>query len=273
MAPVTTIEHPFDDEGVEEIRLVNPPIVAVLFQIRFPVPVSQLGNPDKLDQLGEILASPYPYVQEQPVVEILIQPGQAPQQKVTNHRTRLLQDPTRNWTLSVSNDSFSLATTSYDSRQDFLNRSGVVFDAISQVFSPPPISRIGLRYINRVVGEERIKSMAPHLTDEASQVLRFIAASTDGRLRHSLSDMLYQWSNGKQIQTRWGLLPEGVVHDGTVPVVRDLSWILDIDAFLEADQTFSPGAFQNTLRDLATRAYRMFRWVVKPDGLKELDSQ
>ena len=53
-----------------------------------------------------------------------------------------------------------------------------------------------------------------------------------------------------------------------VSTLETSSWVLDIDSYVEKRMPFTPDEVTENIRDLADRAYRMFRWVVNPEFIE-----
>lgn len=267
------IRDPFLESAVEEVHLEATPLQSVLFQATFPKAVASLKIPTFRERLTESLAKEYPYAEEQPIFQVVIRPGQAAAPAPTNSSAYVMTDDTQTWTLNVADDNLSLATTAYTDREDFLQRSRRVFDAVALHAAPPAISRLGLRYINRISGDSAIEKFVPTLNSAVRSVRDIVSQSTSGSIQHLLTDLSYLWPEGKRLQARWGQLPPLAVHDGLLVPLNETSWILDIDAVIERPMTFSPEELENSLRDLSERSYRLFRWVFTDDALKQFGSR
>ncbi|WP_322742784.1 TIGR04255 family protein [Synechocystis salina] len=58
-----------------------------------------------------------------------------------------------NWRVSLASNFVALETTAYLSRRDFLKRLENILVALNESFKPASIERFGLRYIDRIVGQ------------------------------------------------------------------------------------------------------------------------
>jgi uncharacterized protein (TIGR04255 family) len=69
---------------------------------------------------------------------------------------------------------------------------------------------------------------------------------------------------------RHGLLPPKATYDPAVIQPDDApSWVLDIDTYQAERGSFDPKVLSGLVLGLADQAYRLFRWVVKDEFLKE----
>lgn len=264
---------PFLESPVEEVHLTAPPLQTVLFQVTFPKPVASLRIASFRERLTESLAKEYPYAEDQPIFQVVIRPGQMAAPTPSSSSAYVMTDDTQTWTLNVADDNLSLSTTAYTDREDFLTRSRRVFDVVADHAVPPGISRLGLRYINRISGEAAIESFVPTLNSAVRSVRDVVSQSTSGTIQHLLTDLSYVWPDGKRLQARWGQLPPQAVHDGLLAPLNETSWILDIDSVMEKPAMFNPEELEGSLRDLSERSYRLFRWVFTDDALKQFGSQ
>lgn len=267
------LEHvpsPFSQEPVTEVPLQRTPLVAVLFQVRFPMAVSRVQSALASGDLQAALSDDFPFAGQQDSFNFLIQPGQAaiPQQ---GPPTWVLKDESSAWTCNIAPDSVALTTTSYTSRSDFTSRAERLLAAVEKVASPPRVSRVGVRYLNSVP-DPAVDDWVQTLAQGARGILVALDAADRTNIVNSFSQTVYKWPDGShQLQGRWGVLPPNAVIDAAMPPVATQSWVLDIDSFIEADAPFDAVTLAQQIGDAATRAYRFFRWVVTPESLKRFE--
>lgn len=264
-----SVASPFAEEPLAEVPLTESPLVSVLFQVRLPMSASRLQQSLMSNQLQAELADEYPFAAQQESFNFLVQPGQPPVPQ-QGPPTWVLQNETQDWVCSVSADSVGLTATSYTSRQDFIDRAARLLTAVEKLAKPPRASRVGVRYLNRVLNPTSSDTdWIQTLASGARGILADVQPAHRKNVVNSLSQVLYQWpSSGKRLQCRWGILPPDAVVDASMPPVAVESWILDIDSFTEGDHPFEGAGLASTIEDLASRAYRFFRWVVTPESLE-----
>lgn len=261
------VEDPFGEGEIDEIPLGFNPLILALFQVRFPGAVSTLQEAIENKSLLRALADEYPYVEPQDIFEIVLQPGRSPEpQRTSNHAWRL-SDPSRTWFATLSPDSVSLYSLKYESREDFMRRVELLTRTIQDLCKVPAISRLGLRYTNRIEGWDSIQEMLPHLAGPVQGVLPLV--QNEDALGHAMAELTYNWSNGHKIAARWGVLPSGATLDAAMPSSSKPSWVLDADVYREGMLSFCPDDLVDQLTSLSKRAYRVFRWAVLPSGLKQ----
>jgi uncharacterized protein (TIGR04255 family) len=76
------------------------------------------------------------------------------------------------------------------------------------------------------------------------------------------SDAVFKIGN-RFLQARWGILPPGINPDPSLQPAKDLSWILDLDAYTgELPKTTN---LEEELTKLAKISYSFFRWSIKDE--------
>lgn len=264
----STIDDPFELSPVEEVHLERTPLEVVLFQVRLPRPYTPLQDAIHSGAFTQELSRHYPYAETQDVIEFVFQPGQLPTQKPAGSKVLTMSDASQSWTLNVARDSVALTTTAYESRRDLLSRAGTILEALAKTAPPPRVSRVGIRYVNRIREVQQAQDLADSFAPDIQPMQNFSLARLES-VQHSMSDLLYAWDQSMKLQARWGILGPGQVVEGALEPLGNSSWVLDIDAFDEGTTDFSPQSVVDNLERLGERAYRFFRWVFTPDALSQ----
>lgn len=248
--------NPFADD-IPEIRLSDAPLARVVAQVRYPRPLD-FEDDKSLQPLGRILASRYPVGRKVQATAVLITPSGVTEQPASETNWTY-QDVRGEWQITVSSQFTSIEALKYTSRNDFCDRFREVFEALSQVIHPPVFDRLGVRYINRLEGEEALKDLG-NLVNPTT--LAGLAVPHEGiQVQHSICDTVFVDGNS-YLQVRWGWLPAGVSIDPTAPAPKVPYWLLDIDSYTGNGGPFEVEVLDGLTRDLATRAYRFFRWAI-----------
>lgn len=262
-----SVVNPFTDEDLEQVPLANSPLETVIFQLRFPDTISKLRRALATDELQNALADVFPYVEKQQSVTMMLQPGQVPTPE-QGPDVWMLRTADRKTTASMNGESVSVMTSAYQSRSSFFAEVNQVLEVVQRIASPPAASRIGLRYIDRVLMEDASAAeWVQGLTDGAQGVLSSIDDQGMSQLRLFIQHVVYGWEDGTQMQSRWGILPSGAILDGAMAVHNARTWFLDIDTFSETELPFDLGEINLLNQTLAKRSYRFFRWMVPPAAL------
>ena len=118
--------------------------------------------------------------------------------------------------------------------------------------------RFGVRYIDRISSEplERIDELVrPEVLGPVSRPNRHGV-----ELQHSLTDCQYALAGSRGLRARWGLLPANATFDPAVEPDSDVTWVLDLDAFV-GRQEFELDTVIQQARELTDVIYRYFRWA------------
>lgn len=130
---------------------------------------------------------------------------------------------------------------------------------MSGVANPPVVDRVGLRYIDRLSGDQLNR-----LNDYVVPELRVLLGAVGGgmSLEHSVSDTLVRINENERMQVRSGLLPPNGSFDPALPALSVPSWVLDLDVFtVQGGFPFNPESLAARLRRYADHAYSFFRFA------------
>jgi uncharacterized protein (TIGR04255 family) len=130
---------------------------------------------------------------------------------------------------------------------------------------PKVCDRVGVRYIDRVTGEQLAR--LPELV--RPEVLGIEGVSTDGAAEvvHTLADALFRLDDTSELRSRWGLLPKGATYDPGIEPAGEQSWVLDLDHYTAKPEDFDLGAINERVATFCDRIYRFFLWSVTDEFL------
>jgi len=97
-------------------------------------------------------------------------------------------------------------------RSDLLARLTVVLHALEDWLQPSACDRIGIRYVDRVTGDQ-LARISALVRPEMLGVARDEAALGSGQLVYALSDALFRLDDSSQVRGRWGKVPAGATYD------------------------------------------------------------
>jgi uncharacterized protein (TIGR04255 family) len=261
--------NPLIAQPPQEVPLKDAPLVRVIAQVSFP-PILSIEKKEFVGSFQEAIRETYPILHlEQTQSLVLDSPGigqTAPQ------RTWRFLDTTNSWRISLAPNFVAIETTAYSSRSDFIQRFKNVLIALDESFNPTIIERFGLRYIDRLVGQE--------LEDISSLVKPEIAGIVATELREYISQTINEsWfvipDGGEQIIARWGLMSADVTFDpDAIEPIDEPSWILDIDMSSKSkNREFSVEALISEAQNFAERIYTFFRWAVQDEFLRRFGGE
>ncbi len=248
-----------------ELQLSRAPLERVVAQIRFPV-ILKIEDKSVVSKFQELICTDYPVLRELSNQSVRIEMGlnNAPTVVPVINRVWQFGDAPGAWKISLAADALTIETTSYHSRDDLLMRWSTALKAMEEVFRPSLIERIGVRYVDRVLGEDfaRFDSfMTTRLVGTACSELR-------GHLKSSLHEAVLDVEEGNLL-LRWGVMPPGMTPDpGAIAPKGSNSFVLDIDVWSATQRAYSTSALAKSFRQLMERAYSVFRFAVTDEFLQ-----
>ena len=246
---------------VPEVHLPRAPLVKVLTQVQFSRTPSLVSDETEV-AMADVLAR-YPIRRQVLAAGVAFSLGVAANQPMPFPQSpsivRLFSDPAGAWQVTLSETSVALESFRYESRDDFCDRAQEVFTAVAELSRPPVVDRIGLRYIDRLTGEDlgRLNAyIAPELC------VLYGALGEELGLEHSVSDSVIRIGDNERMQVRSGLLPPNGSFDPALPPLGEPSWLLDLDVFtVQGGIEFQPTDMGDRLRRYADHAYAFFRFA------------
>ncbi len=265
-----TILAPFGP-SVKEIPLLSSPLVTVIAQIRFPAVMRIESDRSFVATFQEAIRKDYPILRTERQLGVMIGPsGATPQDAATVWRFET-RDPD-GWQVTLASSFVSLSAKRYTRRSDLLQRLAVLLHALDAWLGPQVCDRIGVRYVDRVMGSHLL-----HLDQLVRpEVLGLAGAKADdsgAMVIHSLSDTLFHLEDDSQLRGRWGSLPAGATYDPGIEPARERSWLLDLDHSTSAPQDFDLAEISDRVATFCDRIYTFFRWVVTEDFLTAFGAQ
>jgi uncharacterized protein (TIGR04255 family) len=251
------IDTPFGDE-IPEVTLPHSPLIRVLTQVRFP-PVASLANQDFIAPFQEKLRREYPILRKEQELGLMIGPAGAVSQPTNGVVWRLAQKED-SWRVSLGTSFLTLETNAYRNLPEFAERFVVALEALSELCHPAIYDRLGLRYINRIFGNDRLSRLPTLVRPE---LLGFIGVNASGATITSSVLQTQFEIEGVGLQVRAAQLPKDTTFDPVLMTsIAEPSWVLDLDAFTPKPQDFEVKQIAALLRNLAARCYRLFRWSI-----------
>ncbi len=261
--PVTTIPDPLRGPPPKEVPLPNAPLVRVIAQVRFS-PILSIGKPDFIASLQERLRETYPLLHPEETHSVFVaREGVTPGQRHVAWRFSDMKDA---WRVSLAPTFIALETTRYTNRTEFVDRMRFILDALHAHVKPADARRVGLRYIDRIVGQD--------VTEITKLVRKEMLGIVNSPLfqhaeREFSETVVTNPATDEHLALRWGHLPPGVTVDpNAIEPVDELSWILDIDMFAGTQRTFAPEGLTKSIERFAERIYAVFRWAVTDEFLR-----
>jgi uncharacterized protein (TIGR04255 family) len=228
-------------EGLDETPLARSPIVTVIWQVRFeehPIlvaPQTALKLQESLGGATEFSLTMLPQIQlqVQPVGPASAESAPSPAMGSATGGWRL-SAADGSWHLNVEARSVSIESATYGSwASDFSPRLQRVLQAL-EVVGPPVIeSRLGLRYINIVVGSSVGRSPMSGPGDLGGLIAPWLL----GPLNEEQLQQFVQVTQGRSVFKF--AQDNAILNHGVVTADNgELGYLVDIDAFREGGRAF-----------------------------------
>lgn len=260
----SVINEPFGPV-VPEIPLPSAPLVFVVAQARFERVASILSE-EFIAAFQEAIRSSYPKMRREQQTTVLIGPDGRLLTTDAGTVWRFDEHPER-WQVALSPDSVALSTASYTSRSDFIGRLAAVLSAAQRRLGLLFCDRLGVRYVDRVTDDDLLTRLADLVKPEVRGPVGARIGEAGIEQIHSFSDTTYRLPDNAELHARWGVLPAQATLDPAIPAADVTSWVLDIDAYTRAQETFDAPALTARAERLCERIYRFFRWTVDDEFL------
>ena len=171
--------------------------------------------------------------------------------------------------MTLSNGALSLEMSNYPGRRDFCAEFRRLADTLRRVTRVPSYSRLGIRYTNRVT-EEAVIAELPSLIRPEILGVSSVQLGPHGALQHALSQASFSVRPDGGLLAQWGIMPPNTSFDPSLEAIPERSWVLDLDSYRQnVAIAADPENVEKEALELATRAYRFFRWAVSPTFLKQ----
>jgi uncharacterized protein (TIGR04255 family) len=261
-----------------EFTLERHEIAQVICQVRFS-PVLRLRNESEVVPFQEAIRDRYPDFEAQQAMNILLTPQGLGQQ----------DQPGQLWRFSNQDDGFivvlgtdfvALETSRYVHIDDLCERLLQVLQLVGEHYKPAKTKRAGLRFINEIRFDEN--SLPGAMLDAFNPLLLGVAGASEFAEVAQLSRAIVQLETDESaVAVRHGLHPEGGTTAAETAHNRADGrpfYLLDIDAYSEAELDFSPDGAAERIRLFNDQIRTFFAWAVKEEfrrerlGQKELGS-
>ncbi|MDH3598135.1 MAG: TIGR04255 family protein [Candidatus Tectomicrobia bacterium] len=258
-----SVDNPLVSLPPEEIPLRNAPLVRVIAQVRFPV-IASIEKREFIASFQEVLRDTYPVLRQEKTQGVVLGPqGVASTQSSVVWRFR---DIDEKWRLSLAPDFIAIETISYTSRNDFLYRFQLALDGIVDHIGPKIVDRLGLRYIDRIEGQD-LEDINDLVRPEMVGILATPMASQAEQSVHEA--ILNVPESNAKLRARWGQVPpNSTVDPAAIEPKSTPSWLLDLDMFSTKPLDFDTANLMMHARVYAERIYTLFRWAVTDEFLQ-----
>lgn len=252
-----------DLRPVQRVPLAKAPLVIVIAQVRFAVTPGLVSGAEG-ESVRELLSSAYPDARgEHHQVTVQRPDGTVEIHQIDQWILSTIDGHTR---VTIASDFVALQTTSYTSREDFQERFRFLIATLTEVAHPPVVHRLGVRYVDRLTGEDRLERLSDYIRPE------LCAAVVDRDASVALLGQAVQTTlraGDDEVLLRSLVLPPQGFYDVMIDPVPEPAWVLDIDAYTTQQFGFDLDQTVEVSARLTERVYSAFRWVVTDRFLQE----
>lgn len=265
------IRNPLIDPPPADVPLANAPLVVVITQVKFSEVLS-VESVDVVSKFQDAIKDTYGQLERVAVnpIQILFQ-GKTQQQQIQPVTHWRFSDSAEDWTYrcTLTTQFITLECQHYKSRDEFFDRLTHLLQAVAQFIKPHTVQRIGVRYVNRITGQELTDAHLLVIPEIAGVVATPMASLTT----QSASEMVFALPGTTKLVARLGLLPPLTVIDAGIPPIEERCFMLDLDVFDEAPIKFDASAVAIRAKEFAQRSYTFFRWAVTEEFLRRYGGQ
>jgi uncharacterized protein (TIGR04255 family) len=238
----------------------DSPLDEVVCQIRFnDILTIGEGPPAKLQ---DRLRRDFPIFGSEQGVQFGVSPMQSLSVLASPAPTWQFKSADEAWITSVTTNFIALKTTTYSDFPDFWSRLRSVLEAFENIYSPPFYTRVGLRYVNRIViprdGDQPVEwssILNPRIAGEYSD------PDLRGLVTESKHHAILEQPRGF---VGWRYSRDVGEMDGN----NAERFTLDFDHFVVGQLPL--GDIPALLADFNEALYRLFVWCLTPEGIKLL---
>jgi uncharacterized protein (TIGR04255 family) len=269
MIPTVATFNPLTSPPPEEVPLEKAPLVRVIAQVRFPVNLS-VDQKDNVGLFQQAMRDEYPILRQEQTSSLAITP-QGMIQQPSSQIIWVFMDEAENWQVVLTPTALTLDTSRYSSRRDFIRRWEVILTAFNRFFAPQFTERFGLRYVDRLVGQDF--QDVPLLLEP--KVVGLLAGDFGSHVQQTMNETLFSLHPDDEILlARWGKIPAGMTFDpAAILPISEPSWILDLDMSRTERQNFNIESLVEEAQRFSERIYTFFRWAVTEEFLQRFGGE
>jgi uncharacterized protein (TIGR04255 family) len=252
------------------MEMSNAPLVCVLGQVRFPQ-ILAVEDKKVVAPFQEAIRKKYPKLQQERTYQLVFDNQEKEAVRSQSEAIWRFTDVNNHWRVSLASNFVTLDTSKYVSRQDFLERMREVLTAVNEHIQPNLVERIGIRYVDRIVGSdvENISNLV------RSELTNITASTFQEHILQSYNESLFQLPDTKEtLLARWGLIPSNTTFDpNVIEPIDQPSWVLDLDMSISENQEFDVEKILEDTKRFSERIYTFFRWSVTDEFLRQFGGE
>lgn len=255
--------NPLTDSPPTEVPLTNAPLVRVIAQVKFSE-VLGVENPEFVARFQDAICRTYGILSRETGVSLGGPLPGMPLQHPTTHWRFADKAANWQWRVSLTSQFVTLEVVRYTSRQEFFDRLETLLEAVELHVKPAMVIRLGVRYINRITGQE-LEDARLLVRPEIAGVVGTNMASA---VTLSVSETVFAIGD-QRMTARWGMLPANMTVDpSAIEPINERCFLLDLDVFDENPAPFDAHEVALKGKQFAQRSYTFFRWAMTNEFLR-----
>lgn len=262
--------RPFTNDADTSVRLEAAPLELVLCQVRWPDLVALQGDIHAAAERFGSLLTGFPLYSEAQEMSLELSPHGVTQ--LPSGTVYQWSSADRATMVTFAKNFVTFTSKRYVNYEEFSVQLREVVTALSEAVEIPLVERIGVRYFNRIAGDEHLARLEELVRPELLGHQALKPATQDAQLVQALTQSLFQVGAG-HLQARSGMLAPGESIDPTVEPLATQSWVLDIDSFRQSEMLFSVGDVLDGAGRLADAAYDFFKMVIRQGFVDAFDGR
>jgi uncharacterized protein (TIGR04255 family) len=262
-------------EAVGAFRLERHQIAQVLCQVQFS-PVLRLRQEDAVIPFQDAVRERYPEFRGEQGMSIILTPqGPITQQREAEKLWRF-RNKDEGYSITLATNFVALETWRYADINDLCERLREALTLVEENYHPAKTTRVGLRFINEIrfnkneIPDGVLSAFNPQLLGVLG-AKEFAGAADEARASVELHD------GDDHFTVRHGLERQGgTTVDPSLSEHQSLDkpfYLLDMDAFSEAEMMFSPDGIDERVRLYNDQVRSFFAWAVKEDFRRDVLGQ
>ena len=251
---------PIDLPEVDESLFSNNPLEEVVCQIKFNQ-ILKIAASSPVE-LQEMIRSDFPLLTKESGVQIGVSNKQqfvtAPSEPIW-----LFKSEDKNWVFSLSSEFIALKTSAYVDFADFFGRLKLLIDSMEQIYHPPFYTRVGLRYVNRFIQQDKQGTPIDWSKILNSNISNMYSDPAIGPgIIESQHYMVLESEDGR-IGCRYSR-DKGKIGDGSDAE----RFTLDFDHYKSGE--ISTNEMEPLLKTFNHSVYKLFRWCVTESAVASM---
>jgi uncharacterized protein (TIGR04255 family) len=249
------------------------PLSLVVCQVQF-APILGIDNPAFIAAFQEELRAEYPSLGRVGGLDIVVGPAGV-EAKQGEAGGWLFASADGAWAIVLAQNALSIRTSRYTQYEELRDRFLWALDRCIAHFKPGARTRLGLRYVNRLVFDDvtTVTAWRELVRPELLGIVSSPELADDSVITHSLGQTRFA-EEESQLLARYGYVQGGieiVLGDEKPDLAERIHFLLDFDHFdIRGFPTLDPHAIAGQLNYFHEQIHRLFHWCLSTEATRRL---